>query len=112
MKNYRHAGDTCTFVAPYDVKSGGGFQVGSLFGVANADAVAGAAVEGSVTGVYDLPKSNAASTDFVAGTKLYWDNAAKLVTKTVGTNLLIGAALADAGANIATCIVRLNGSAA
>ena len=112
MKNFRHKGDTCTLVAPYAVASGAGFQVGSLFAVANTDAAQAAPVEGSMVGVFTLPKSNAANTDFVAGTKLYWDNTAKLVTKTASTNMLIGAALGDALATDVTCAVRLNGVAA
>lgn len=112
MKNFRHKGDTCTFTAPADVKSGGGFQVGSLFAVANTDAVAGAQVEGDLGGVFTLPKGNAANTGAVAGTKAYWDNAAKVVTKTANANLFIGAFLADCADADATCVVRLNGSAA
>lgn len=112
MKNFRHAGRTCTFIAPYAVASGGGFQVGSLFAVANADAGQGAEVEGDLTGVFSMPKSTAAGTDFTAGTKLYWDNAAKVVTKTANANLFIGAALRDAAAGDAACTIRLNGVAA
>ncbi len=111
-KNYRHKGDTCTFTAPYAVASGGGFQVGSLFAVAQSDAAQGAAVEGDLVGVWTLPKSNAASTDATAGTKVFWDNTAKLVTKTAGSNLLIGALLADMTVADTSCVVRLNGVAA
>jgi predicted RecA/RadA family phage recombinase len=111
MKNFRHRGDTCTFVAPAAVASGGGFQVGRLFAVANTDAAQGAEVEGDVTGVFVLPKSTAANTDATAGALAYWDNTAKVVTKTAGTNLLIGAFTRDCLAADATCVVRLNGSA-
>lgn len=112
MKNFRHKGDTCPFTAPYDVASGGGFQVGSLFAVANTAAVAGQQVEGDLGGVFTLPKGNAANTGAVAGIKAYWDNAAKVVTKTANGNLFIGAFLADCADADATCVVRLNGSAA
>ena len=112
MKNFRHRGDTCSFVAPYAVASGGGFQVGRLFAVANADAAQGGEVEGDVTGVFVMPKSTAAGTDASAGTLAYWDNAAKLVTKTAAGNMLIGAFTRDCLAGDATCVVRLNGSAA
>ena len=47
-----------------------------------------------------------------AGALAYWDNAAKLVTKTAGSNLLIGAFTRDCLAADATCVVRLNGVAA
>ena len=109
MKNFRHTGRTCTFTAPNAVASGGGFQVGSLFAIANTDAAQGAEVEGDLEGVFVLPKSNAAGTDATAGTKVYWDNAAKLVTKTANANLLIGALTRDASAADVTCVVRLNG---
>jgi predicted RecA/RadA family phage recombinase len=110
MKNFRHKGDTCTFSAPYAVASGGGFLVGAIFAIANFDAAQGAPVEGDCVGVFTLPKSTAAGTDFAAGTKLYWDNAAKVVTKTAAGNTLIGVALADAAVADATCVVRLNGT--
>ena len=58
--HFRHRGDTCTFIAPAAVASGGGFQVGRLFAVANTDAAQGAEVEGDVTGVFVMPKSTAA----------------------------------------------------
>lgn len=111
MKNFRHRGDTCSFVAPAAVASGGGFQVGRLFAVANTDAAQGAEVEGDVTGVFVMPKSNAAGTDATAGALAYWDNTAKVVTKTAGSNLLIGAFTRDCLAADATCVVRLNGIA-
>lgn len=110
MKNFRHEGATCTFTAPNAVLSGGGFVVGALFAVACTDAANGAQVEGKTVGVYDLPK--AAAVNWLAGAKLYWDNAAKNVTNVVGANTLIGVAL-NARVNAdANCIVRLNGTAA
>jgi len=112
MKNFRHKGDTCTFNAPTEVKSGGGFQVGSLFAVANSDAGAATQVEGDLVGVFTLPKGTAAGTGAIGGAKAFWDNAAKAVTKTAGANLFIGAFLADCADADATCVVRLNGSAA
>lgn len=111
MKNFRQKGDTCTFVAPAAVASGGGFQVGRLFAVANTDAEQGDEVEGDLVGVFELPKSNAANTNANAGALAYWDNAAKQVTKTADANLLIGAFLANAAAADASCVVRLNGVA-
>lgn len=110
MKNYRHDGKTCTLIAPYAVVSGAGFLVGALFAIASADAAQGAEVEGVTKGVFTLPKATTAGTDFTAGTRLYWDNTAKLVTKTATSNTLIGVALRDAAAGDATCVVRLNGT--
>ena len=111
MKNYSHKGDTCGFLVPYAVLAGAGFQVGSFFAVAKSDAANGAAVQGEVVGVFDLTKSTAGSSGATAGTKVYWDNTAKVVTKTASTNMLIGALLKDAADGDATFHVRLNGIA-
>ena len=43
-KNFIQDGDIITVAAPYDVTSGGGLQVGGLFGVALTTAAAGADV--------------------------------------------------------------------
>ncbi len=88
MINYVKSGDNLTLVAPYDVLSGGGFKVGNVFGVAANDTLSGNNVECEVEGVYDLAKD--AST-FAQGDLAYWDDSAKKVTSTVGSNLLIGA---------------------
>lgn len=111
MKNYRHKGDTCTFTAPYAVASGAGFQVGALFAVAAFDAAQNAQVEGDLVGVHSLAKATGAGTGAIAGTKIYWDNTNKVVTKTASTNMLIGALTTDAADGDATCAVRLNGVA-
>lgn len=107
MRNFVQPGDTLTLTAPYAVASGNGLQVGSIFGVAKAAAALNAPVESCITGVFDLPKAAGAVTE---GAKLYWDNAAKLVTTVVGANILIGAATRAATAGAATVRVRLNGT--
>jgi len=112
MKNFVQHGKTCTFTAPYDVSSGDGFLVGSIFAVANADAKSGEEVEGDCEGVFDLTRETGASTNFTAGTKVYWDNTNKRTTKTATSNTLIGAALLDAAVDDATARVRLNGTVA
>lgn len=112
MKNFIHPGIVCAFLAPYAVASGAGFQVGSEFAVAMSAADQGAPVEGMTSGVCELPKSNAAGTDFTQGTKLYWDNAAKLITKVANGNLFVGYARRDAAAADAICRIRLHGAPA
>lgn len=109
MKNYVKEGETLSFTAPYAVASGGGFKVGNFFAVAAAAASSGAAVEGKLTGVFDLP---APSADVGAiGANAYWDDAAKNVTVTVGSNLLIGKIAETAKTNGQTTVrVRLSGT--
>ena len=108
MKNYVQPGDTLTLTAPYDLTSGLGVLVGSIFGVASADALTGAEVEAVRKGVFDLKKK--AATAITAGAKVYWDNTAREVNTTATANTLIGAAAVAAGASDATVTVVLDGA--
>ena len=103
MTNFVKSGDNLTLAAPYDVLSGGGFKVGNVFGVAANDTLSGNNVECEVEGVYDLAKD--AST-FAQGDLAYWDDTAKKVTSTVGSNLLIGAV--EVAAATGAAVVRVN----
>lgn len=107
-KNYIQPGNVLTLLAPYDVLSGAGFLVGSIFAVAQNDALSGAEVEGEVTGVYELAKTSAQA--WTVGQKIYWDNATKLCTTAAaaGANALIGVATAVAANPSATGSVRLS----
>lgn len=110
MKNYVQPGNTITLTAPYAVTSGEGLLVGSIFGIAAGAAANGETVETALVGVYDLKK--AASQAWSIGDKVYWDNSAKEVTKTVGSNTVIGVAVAAVAGGAGDTIgrVRLNGS--
>lgn len=104
MKNFKQPGSRLTLTAPYDVASGAGFLVGTIFAIALFAALSGAPVEGERNGVFTLPKAAGAVTQ---GQKLYWDDAAKVVTTTAGANKLIGAAAAAAAGGDATVDVVL-----
>lgn len=108
MKNYIQAGERITLSAPYDVLSGGGLLVGSIFGVAIYDALSGVAVEAAVEGVFRLAKTSAQA--WTVGALIYWDNTNKVATSTASTNKLIGVAMAVADNPSATGLVRLNGA--
>ncbi|MEQ8639396.1 MAG: DUF2190 family protein [Alphaproteobacteria bacterium] len=110
MKNYVQPGNTITLSAPYDVASGDGLLVGSVFGVAAGDAASGATVETALIGVFDLKK--VASQAWSAGDKVYWDNTNKEATKTATANTLIGVATEAVAGGAGDVIgrVRLNGS--
>lgn len=90
MRNFIQPGETLPLTAPYDVASGGGFLVGSLFSVAKSAALAGNPVEGTNEGVFDLAKAGGQA--WTQGVKVYWDDAAKNVTTTAAGNKLIGVA--------------------
>lgn len=109
MKNYIQPGLSVDVLAPYDVLSGGGALVGSLFGVAGATAVSGAAVTLTRTGVFELPKLSAQA--WTVGAKIYWDDTNKWCTTVATANTLIGVALAVAANPSATGTVLLDGAA-
>jgi predicted RecA/RadA family phage recombinase len=110
MRNYIQPGHALTLAAPYDVVSGDGLLVGSIFGVATSDALSGADVEAQLTGVVEIAK--AASQAWTVGAKVYWDNTAKRATTVASGNTLIGVAVLAVGAGAEEVVgrVRLNGS--
>lgn len=108
MKNYVQKGENLTLPAPYALASGDGALVGSIFGVAAGDAANGAEADLVTVGVFTLPK---VSTDaMTAGTPVYWDDTAKLVTITATDNTKIGVSVATAVNPSGTTDVRLNGT--
>lgn len=110
MKNFIQPGSTISLVAPYDVTSGAGLLVGSIFGVASGDALTGVDVEAVTVGVFDLTKT--ASQAWTVGEKIYWDDTNKEVTNVLTGNTLIGVAVLAVGGGATETIgrVRLNGS--
>jgi predicted RecA/RadA family phage recombinase len=108
MKNFVQPGDTVALIAPYDVLSGNGLLVGSIFGVASFDALTGASVEAQLTGVFDLAKVSAQT--WAPGAKIYWDNSAKLATTVSAGNTLIGSAIEAASNPSSAGRVRLIGA--
>jgi predicted RecA/RadA family phage recombinase len=109
MKNYIQPGNNLTLVATAAVVAGQGLLVGSLFGVVQGAAAIGAEFVLCRQGVYELPKT--AGTAWAVGDKLYWDDTAKEVTKTVGSNKLIGVAVAVAASAATVGEVLLDGAA-
>lgn len=111
MKNYVRFGNSVPATAPAGgVSSGDGVLLGSLFGVATADAAEGEPYEAAVVGVFTLPKVSAQA--WTVGQKIYWSAADAACTTTASGNTLIGAAFAPAANPSASGEVRLNGSAA
>lgn len=105
MKNYVQAGSQVSVPAPYDVVSGQGVLVGSLFGVAVHAAATAAPVELALEGVYDLAKATGAA--WTVGARIYWDDTNKVCTTTASTNKLVGVALAVAASDATLGRVRL-----
>lgn len=99
------SGDINVLIAPYELKSGDPFKVGSIIAIAMTNAAADEAVKGAVTGVFNVPK--ATGTTFAQGDKLYWDDTNKHFTKTASGNTLAAVALAAAPADAEFTRVRL-----
>jgi predicted RecA/RadA family phage recombinase len=108
MKNYIQEGDTLTLAAPYNLLGGQGALVGSIFGVASGDTVIGNNADLVTEGVFNLAKVSAQAV--ALGAKVYWDDAAKLVTTVAAGNTLIGVCVVAAANPSATVAVRLNGA--
>ncbi len=106
MKNYIQPGGTLTVPAPYNLASGDMAVIGSIFGVAAINAAIGADVQINTGGVFSLPK--VAALAIAVGDKVYFDGAAKLVTKTAAANMFIGVAVTAAANPSASVNVRLN----
>lgn len=107
MKNYVQSGENITLAAPYDLASGAGCLVGTLFGVAELAAVSGATAIIATRGVFTLPKTSAQA--WTVGAAIYWDDTNKVCTTTSSGNTLIGKAIEAAANPSGTGVVRLNG---
>lgn len=94
-----------TVNAPYDVASGDGCLVGSLFGIASTAALTGKPVSIDTGGGYDIKKTAAQA--FTFGAKVYWDNTARSVTTVSASNTLIGVAIKAAAGGDAAATVKL-----
>ena len=70
---------------------------------------AGGPFEGTVTGVWSLPKPNSVVA-FAVGEKVFWDNATSLCKKTATGFFLVGFATVAAAATDSTVAVRLDGT--
>ncbi|MGV8987810.1 MAG: DUF2190 family protein [Cypionkella sp.] len=108
MQNYVQPGENLTLAAPYDVASGAGALIGSIFGVASTTTTSGNDCVFVTEGVFLLAKT--AGQAWTQGAKVYWDNTAKNVTTTVGSNTLIGVATVAALSADTTGYVYLDGA--
>jgi predicted RecA/RadA family phage recombinase len=109
MKNYKQPGDVLTLVAPYTVLSGAGAKRGAIFGVAESDTLINVSGEFKTEGVFSLAKTSAQA--WVAGERVYWDDANKRCDTDSAVGMLIGSATAVAANPSSTGLVKLNGGA-
>lgn len=96
MKNFVQKGDTLDFVAPAGgVVSGSVYKIGGFLCVAATTTAEGLTFAGDVVGVFDVAAEGAGSGQvWAVGDLIYWDNTAKLFTKTSTSNTKAGLATA------------------
>ena len=95
MKAYIQPGHALTVTAPAGgVLSGQGMLIGTLFGIAQYDAVEGAEVEILTEGIVEIPKTSALQID--VGDRLFWDATNKVVNKTATAQVCVGIAVSAA----------------
>jgi predicted RecA/RadA family phage recombinase len=100
-KNYIQPGHAITVAAPTGgVDSGEAVLIGTLFGIAQYDALEGAEVEMLTEGVVEIAKTSALAID--VGDRLFWDAGNKVVNKTSTAQQQVGVAVAAAANPSAT----------
>ena len=111
MRNQIQRGENITVPAPFDVASGDGCLIGSLFGVAAETAVEDSDVDLVTVGVFRLPKTSALA--IAIGDPVYWHAgtppAAGVVNKTSAAGIRIGVAVEAVANPSPTVAVRLDG---
>jgi predicted RecA/RadA family phage recombinase len=106
MKAYVQPGRSLTVTAPAGgVISGQGILIGTLFGIAQYDAVEGAEVEILTEGVVEVPKTSALQID--VGDRLFWDATNKVVNKTATAQICVGIAVSAAANPSGTVRMKL-----
>jgi predicted RecA/RadA family phage recombinase len=99
MATYVQDGKTIDYTPTSAVDAGQVVVQGDLVGVATRPIAANALGALAVSGVFDFDKDTGSATAISAGAKVYWDAGNEVATTTVGSNKLIGKAIADADAD-------------
>ena len=107
--SYISPGKVITVTAPYTVTSGMLVLVGSIVGMATADAASGANVELQV-GPFVATVNKTSALAINEGDLLYLDDTNHVVNKTSASQKLVGVALAPGAANPSASVkMRFNG---
>lgn len=109
MKNRVCNGDVLDFTAPSGgVTSGVAVKIGALIAIAVITAAQGEAATGHTEGVFDhAAATHATDQAWAVGDVIYWDDTAKVFTKTSSGNTKAGYAVAVKASTAATGRIRL-----
>src|SRR5512144_1714474 len=106
MKAYIQPARTLTVTTPAGgVLSGDGVLIGTLFGIAQYDAVESAELEILTEGVVEIGKTSALQIG--VGDRLFWDATNKVVNKTATAQVCVGVAVSAAANPSATVRMKL-----
>lgn len=109
--NFVAPGDTVTITAPSGgVTVGIPVVLGQIFGVPAYSAASGVEAEIVTGGIWDLPKTNAASMSMAVGANVHWDATNSKCTVSATSNAKLGVVVVAASNTDATVRVRLNKS--
>jgi predicted RecA/RadA family phage recombinase len=106
MRNYVQDGKALDLTAPTGgVVSGLVYKIGSIICVAAVTVAAGALFAAYTEGVYDIVSDTGVA--WAEGDLVYWDNTAKVFTKTATSNTKAGVAVAAKTSGATTGRVKL-----
>ncbi len=103
-----HEGCSIEYTPAADVAAGDVVVQGDLVGVAKQPIPANQLGALAVEGVYDFAKATGGGTVLAAGTTVYWDDAANVVTSTSAGNKQLGKVVKAAADGDATVRVRMS----
>lgn len=110
MKNFIQEGEALDLIAPVGgVTSGAPVLIGTMLVVPQVSATVGQKFVGLHCGVFKLDKATGGGTGITEGAKVWWDDAAKKITKTAGANKWAGHCVLAAADGDATVYVHLQG---
>jgi predicted RecA/RadA family phage recombinase len=110
MKTYIQPGHSLTVTAPAGgALSSQGVLIGTLFGIAQYDAIEGAELEILTEGVVEIGKTAALQID--VGDRLFWDATNKVVNKTATAQVCVGIAVSAAANPSGTVRIKLGANA-
>ncbi len=107
---YKQRGESIDYVPVANVAASDVVVQNDLVAIANLDIKAGELGSLATTGVFDLPKAAGEGEGVAAGKKVYWNEAAKVVTvdDNGGVNKFLGKSILAAADGDETVLVRLS----
>lgn len=108
MARFIHDGKSIDYTPSAAVTAGDVVVLQDLIGIAKVDIEANRLGALAVEGVFEMAKASGSETAILAGTKVYWNaTASQVVSEDEGVHKYLGKAVATAGTDKDTVLVRL-----